>query len=181
MNIAIIGRTHFLYDTAVKLSQNGHCIKTIITAPAPAEYRRNEDDFKNLAGTMDSVFFRTNNLRKPELLTLASGSKRNLFGSWLESLLASLKIRVRMSLSKIQYIMLVPDLWQPITIRLVKLWHSCMGNGLVIILKRRLPISSQLCGLRISPMPIFILIRLHTCHGTAEGSIAHFSKLYPLK
>ena len=49
MNIAIIGRTKALFDTALVLYKKGYKIKLVITAKAATEYKKTSNDFENLA------------------------------------------------------------------------------------------------------------------------------------
>jgi len=49
MKIAIIGRTEFLYDTALRLHALGHRITCVLTAKEAPEYKRTAADFEALA------------------------------------------------------------------------------------------------------------------------------------
>ena len=61
MKIFILGRTEYLYDTAVKLSAN-HDICGIITADSMPEYSKNENDFKLLAEKLKCPFLHSNTI-----------------------------------------------------------------------------------------------------------------------
>ena len=61
MKIFILGRTEYLYDTAVKLSA-AHDICRIITADAMPEYSKNENDFRLLAEKMNCPFLHSNTI-----------------------------------------------------------------------------------------------------------------------
>jgi len=67
MKLAIIGRTHILYETAIALSKAGHQVVSIITAKAAPEYTKNENDFYKLAKTLNASFIATNSLDIPEI------------------------------------------------------------------------------------------------------------------
>lgn len=58
MRIAIIGRTEVLYDTAVMLDEAGHEIVCVLTAKEAPEYKRDAEDFKNLANKLNAPFAR---------------------------------------------------------------------------------------------------------------------------
>lgn len=60
MKIAALGRSAMLYNTVVKLAEDGHDIVSITTAKAPGDYSRNEHDFEALAGTLGCPFLLTN-------------------------------------------------------------------------------------------------------------------------
>ena len=67
MRLAIIGRTQILYETAIKLHEEGHQICCIITAEAAPEYSRTERDFEQLAKDFGLPFLLTNTLDRPEV------------------------------------------------------------------------------------------------------------------
>jgi methionyl-tRNA formyltransferase len=56
MRIAIIGRTELLYDTALRLHEEGHQVVCILTAKEAPEYTRTAADFRDLAGTWQIPF-----------------------------------------------------------------------------------------------------------------------------
>jgi methionyl-tRNA formyltransferase len=56
MNIAIIGRTGILYDTAERLFKEGHNIKLIVTAKEAPEYDKTADDFRRFAKRVKAKF-----------------------------------------------------------------------------------------------------------------------------
>jgi len=53
MKFAAIGRTQMLYESIIKCIQSGHEVSIIWTCPAAPEYKRNEQDFANLAKDLD--------------------------------------------------------------------------------------------------------------------------------
>lgn len=83
MKVAIIGRTQILYETALKLHEEGYEISCIITAKAAPEYTRNENDFKNLAKEIGTSFFLTNTLNKPEILEACQGLDIGVSINWI--------------------------------------------------------------------------------------------------
>lgn len=62
MKIFILGRTEYLYNSAVLLSENNHTITGIVTASAMPEYAINEIDFENLAKKLNIPFYCTNKI-----------------------------------------------------------------------------------------------------------------------
>lgn len=56
MRVFLLGRTEFLYDTALALSAAGHEIVAVVTAKSSPEYQRNENDFRELAETHGAFF-----------------------------------------------------------------------------------------------------------------------------
>ena len=56
MKVAIIGRTEVLYDAVVLLKNNGHEIRSILTAKEAPEYSRTANDFKGLAEELNVPF-----------------------------------------------------------------------------------------------------------------------------
>ena len=56
MNIGIIGRSEILYDSCLKLHEQGHNIVFIITAKEAPEYRVSSDDFEKLASKIGADF-----------------------------------------------------------------------------------------------------------------------------
>lgn len=56
MNIALIGRSEVLYNTAESLLAAGHKIKLIVTAKEAPEYTKSSDDFKSLAGEIGAKY-----------------------------------------------------------------------------------------------------------------------------
>ena len=83
MKVAIIGRTQTLYETALKLHEEGHNISCIITSKAAPEYTRDEDDFRNLAKEIDASFFLTRTLNKPEILEACQGLDLGVSINWI--------------------------------------------------------------------------------------------------
>lgn len=62
MNVGIIGRSEILYDTAIRLHEEGHVIKYIITAKEAPEYKKKSEDFKSLAKNLNIDFFFGSNI-----------------------------------------------------------------------------------------------------------------------
>ncbi|WP_419765629.1 MAG: methionyl-tRNA formyltransferase [Arcobacter sp.] len=62
MNIAIIGRTKTLLNTAKLLHEKGFTIKAVITAPAAPEYDVSEIDFENFSKLINAYFISTNKI-----------------------------------------------------------------------------------------------------------------------
>lgn len=61
MKIFILGRTEYLYDTAVMLAES-HDICGVITADAMPEYSKNENDFRLLAEKLNCSFLHSNTI-----------------------------------------------------------------------------------------------------------------------
>lgn len=64
MNVAIIGRSEILYDTACLLHDQGHEVVLIITAREAPEYTRTSEDFLNLAEKFGIVCLQTPRINK---------------------------------------------------------------------------------------------------------------------
>lgn len=64
MRIAIVGRSEALYNTALRLNQEGHDITSILTSKAAPEYLKNELDFKELANSLQIPFMCTTKIEK---------------------------------------------------------------------------------------------------------------------
>lgn len=62
MNVAIIGRTEILYDTALLLKEKGYNIVLIITAKEAPEYEKKVDDFYLLSKHFNCKFFNTSKI-----------------------------------------------------------------------------------------------------------------------
>ncbi len=62
MNIALIGRTEALYNTANYLMKNGHCIKLIVTDKEALEYSKTAEDFKFLSRKIGSRYICTSRI-----------------------------------------------------------------------------------------------------------------------
>jgi methionyl-tRNA formyltransferase len=76
MKIFILGRTEYLYGTAVQLTEK-HDICGIITAGAMPEYSKNEDDFRELAVRLGCPYLFANSVT-PEAIKLMSESKADI-------------------------------------------------------------------------------------------------------
>jgi UDP-4-amino-4-deoxy-L-arabinose formyltransferase/UDP-glucuronic acid dehydrogenase (UDP-4-keto-hexauronic acid decarboxylating) len=83
MKIAIIGRTQFLYDTALKLRDAGHDLQTVVTAKVSPEYTRTEDDFKGLAESVGVPFFLTNTLNDTAVTASLQGLDIGVSVNWV--------------------------------------------------------------------------------------------------
>jgi len=83
MNIAIIGRSRMLYNTAVRLRDEGHSIKAIITAKTQPEYTKNESDFKKLAEKMKIPFFLARSFSEPRLMSALKGLDLGVSVNWV--------------------------------------------------------------------------------------------------
>jgi len=70
MNVAIIGRTHILLETAKLLEKEGHKIKLVVTAKEAPEYKVSVADYRKFARQIDAHFIETQNINKEiEFLT----------------------------------------------------------------------------------------------------------------
>ena len=56
MKLAVLGRTHWLLDSARRLYEAGHEIALVATGKAAPEYRATEDDFRAFADEVDAAF-----------------------------------------------------------------------------------------------------------------------------
>ncbi len=83
MKIAIIGRSQILYETALKLGENGHQICVIITAKAAPEYSRKEEDFKKLAQKYNAQFFVTTTLKEKSIQNACKGLDIGISINWI--------------------------------------------------------------------------------------------------
>ncbi len=83
MKVVAIGRTSMLYNSVLKLSEDAHEVKTIITAKSAHEYTRNEEEFKALAKETHASFFLTNRLDKPEIMRAIKGSDIAISVNWV--------------------------------------------------------------------------------------------------
>jgi len=82
MRIFILGRTEYLYDTAIKLSAE-HTICGIVTADSMPEYSRDENDFKSLAKTLNCPFILSNTInQKVKEMISASGADICISLNW---------------------------------------------------------------------------------------------------
>ncbi|MBI2265954.1 MAG: formyl transferase [Armatimonadetes bacterium] len=77
MDIAVIGRTEILYETAELLARNGHTIRVIVTAKEAPEYGATEEDFRKLAERMGCRFLSTSRIGSEEALKVI-GNQGNL-------------------------------------------------------------------------------------------------------
>jgi len=59
MRVAVIGRTEILYETALRLRDQGHEIGLIVTAKEAPEYTKTSGDFRALAKEWDIPFIHT--------------------------------------------------------------------------------------------------------------------------
>lgn len=68
MKIAVIGRGQWLYNTALQFIEDGFEIGLIITAQAPSEYEKKEDDFEKLADSLQIPFLCTGKINSQEII-----------------------------------------------------------------------------------------------------------------
>lgn len=71
MRVLIIGRSEYLYNTAIALSSN-HEICGIVTAKASPEFDRDNNDFRKLAKTLGCRFVYTNTINRKVLKAIDS-------------------------------------------------------------------------------------------------------------
>ena len=64
MNIAIIGRTHILLETAKHLEKAGYKIKLVITAKEAPEYKASVFDYRKFARKKEAYFIEAQNINK---------------------------------------------------------------------------------------------------------------------
>ena len=69
MRVAIIGRTKILYDTAIKLVDQGHDIKLIVSSKEAPEYTIKAKDFENLASSIGAKYLYTPKINEDEIIT----------------------------------------------------------------------------------------------------------------
>jgi methionyl-tRNA formyltransferase len=86
MNIAAIGRTQLLYDSIVALTNAGHSITAIITAPAAPEYSRNEHDFERLAERIGAPVFVTSRFYQPDIVAALAQTELAISVNWISVL-----------------------------------------------------------------------------------------------
>lgn len=68
MNVAIIGRSEWMYDTAIKVLEAGHTIPLIITAKEAPEYKKKSKDFEALAEKLNAKYIYTPRINKKEVI-----------------------------------------------------------------------------------------------------------------
>lgn len=69
MRIAILGRTHLLYDSVRPLIEAGHDIACILTCGEAPEYSRSAVDFENLAAELNVPFLATDRLNDENVIS----------------------------------------------------------------------------------------------------------------
>jgi len=74
MNIAIIGRGEALYDTTLKLIEEGHQVSLIVTAKEAPEYTKTATDYESLATKINAHFINTSKLT-PAIIKSATSNK----------------------------------------------------------------------------------------------------------
>lgn len=62
LSVGVIGRSEMLYDAALHIHHAGYRIAFIITAKEAAEYQRNQEDFEELAHTLNCSFLKTSTI-----------------------------------------------------------------------------------------------------------------------
>lgn len=85
MKFAVLGRTHWLLDSATRLIEDGHELVAVGTCPAAPEYLATESDFERLATEHNVPFFsdsRINSRRNVDLLR-ESGAQIAISINWL--------------------------------------------------------------------------------------------------
>jgi len=70
MNLAIIGRSELLYNSALALVEQGHQIKLIITAAGAPEYKRQKEDFQHMAEKLGARFIYTARINRPNIMKI---------------------------------------------------------------------------------------------------------------
>jgi len=83
MKIAIIGRTHWLYETACYLRGKGFIIPLVITGPAAPEYSKKEKDFEKFAIENKADFYLGNSLDTPGLISKMSQCDVGISVNWM--------------------------------------------------------------------------------------------------
>jgi methionyl-tRNA formyltransferase len=85
MKVAVLGRTQLLYESAKAISSNGHQIVLIGTCPAVAEYKKNENDFAELAETLRVPYFCDAAINSDRIIKLIydSGADVAISVNWL--------------------------------------------------------------------------------------------------
>lgn len=74
MKITIIGRSEMLYDTCELLLASGFEISCIVTSKEAPEYKKNADDFQNLANMLKVPFLKSTKLSKNIKILKETGS-----------------------------------------------------------------------------------------------------------
>ncbi len=84
MRIAILGRTHWLTDTAVALQAAGHEIVLVATAPPAPEYRVGTSDFEALARKTGAPFYEDPDCNSAEFVRAlrTSGAEIGVSVNW---------------------------------------------------------------------------------------------------
>ncbi|HWA23855.1 MAG TPA: formyltransferase family protein [Caulobacterales bacterium] len=84
MRLAVLGRTHWLLDSARALLRAGHSITFVATAPAAPEYRATAEDFAKLAKEAGAAFFEDVDCNAPAFIqTLRkSGAEIGVSMNW---------------------------------------------------------------------------------------------------
>jgi UDP-4-amino-4-deoxy-L-arabinose formyltransferase/UDP-glucuronic acid dehydrogenase (UDP-4-keto-hexauronic acid decarboxylating) len=73
MNIAIIGRSELLYNTAQLLNKNGHEIKLVVTSKEAPEYNITSNDYKRLASELNCPFIYSPNVNEQLIIQALKG------------------------------------------------------------------------------------------------------------
>lgn len=68
-NIAIIGRTEILYNTALNILNSGHQVSLIVTAKEAAEYKKTSSDFEQLAQKINATYIYTAKINTPDSIS----------------------------------------------------------------------------------------------------------------
>lgn len=78
MRVAIIGRSHILYDTIRPLVEAGHDIAGVITCRETPEYSRTSEDFRMLAEELGVPFLFTEKINSEPVLHRAAALKADI-------------------------------------------------------------------------------------------------------
>ncbi len=85
MKVAAFGRTHWLLNSILALSEQGNEIVLVGTCPAAPEYKATERDFEELARELSCPFFCDANINRPSYSQLAreSGAEVAISVNWI--------------------------------------------------------------------------------------------------
>lgn len=84
MRIAVLGRTHWLINSADRAAAEGHGIALVATTPASSEYRAKEEEFAALARRHGAPFFNGPDINDPSFVAElnASGAEVGISVNW---------------------------------------------------------------------------------------------------
>src|SRR6476661_10977720 len=78
LRVAVLGRTHWLFDAAQAVAARGHEIVLIGTAQASPEYLKGERDFVALAGQLGCPSFVSSRLSSPEINAMLAAAQADV-------------------------------------------------------------------------------------------------------